>query len=250
MCKLDKLLKFEQIASIGQISMIVGPHDVLPVRQTASTSGNALWRHVGRISVGGVLLAGLTVSVAFSADATKDEWTIRIVPATKSRSAPPFPRFAPPAPMTDQMSRDRMMRQPATVPPPPAAEVPAQTAKAKAPAHPSPTHHAGTSQAKTQQPRIIPSARAHVAPNAVRYHQIYRSIPYSRTAYEYDPMYRQELALSLLLNQFPPAPTIVAPGSGGMGNQGPMSSHRGGHRFGSPMNYGAPMPMPGFMPEF
>jgi hypothetical protein len=84
----------------------------------------------------------------------------------------------------------------------------------------------------------------------VRYHQIYRSIPYSRAAYEYDPMYRQELALSLLLNQFPPAPTIIAPGSGNMGMQGPMSPYRGGGRFGSPMNYGPPMPTPGFMPEF
>ena len=232
--------------------MIISPYNVLPVRQTASRSGNALWRHVGRISVAGVLLTGFAVSAAFSADATKDEWTIRIIPATKSRPARPFSRFAPPAPMFDQMNRGRMMQPPANVPPPPAAEAPGQTPQARSPqprSQQSQKPEAHASKARTQ-PRIIPAPRAHTAPNAVRYHQIYRSIPYSRAAYEYDPMYRQELALSLLLNQFPPAPTIMTPGSGGMGMQGPMSPYRGGRRFGSPMNYGPSMPTPGFMPEF
>jgi hypothetical protein len=250
--------------------MIIGPHDVLPVRLAASASGNALRRHVRRISVGGVLLCSLwlAVSVAFSADANKEEWTIRIVPATKARSAPPFPRFAPPAPMMNQMNRGRMPQPPAKVPPPPAAEPPASTPQPRSPQSGSPQSgspqsgspqsqtpqsqkpQAHASKARTQQPRIIPASRAHSAPNVVRFQHIYRSIPYSRAAYEYDPMYRQELALSLLLNQFPPAPTIMAPGSSNTGTQGPRSPYRGGRRFGSPMNYGPPMSMPGFVPEF
>ena len=53
--------------------MIAGPYDVLPVRQTATTSGNASRRHVGRTSVAGglICLALGFASVAGAADTKK-----------------------------------------------------------------------------------------------------------------------------------------------------------------------------------
>ncbi|HUE14965.1 MAG TPA: hypothetical protein VMR25_12420 [Planctomycetaceae bacterium] len=222
--------------------MITGPHDALPVRPAATTSGNALWRLVRRISVGTLVICAVpwAISTGIAADAKKDDGAIRIVPATKSHRAPP------PAPMIDQMDRGRTAKPPAKEKTPAKAESSGNLPPLPAP--PATVPAKGRQQAG--QLRILPAHRGPVAPNVLRYEQIYRSIPYSRAAYELDPMYRQVLALSLLLNQFPPAPTIMSPGSSGMGPGGSMSPHRGDRRFGSQMNYGPPMMPPGIVPEF
>jgi hypothetical protein len=202
--------------------MITGSLNVLPVRQTATSSENACWRHVGRISVGGALVYAtiLATSTGFAADRPKYE-EIRIVPATKGNAA------VSPAPMPDEPRPRRTMRSPVKpdrdVPPLPAPEVPRKQAKQD-----------GT------QLRIIPARDSSAAPNVQRFQQIYRSIPYSRLAYQSNPRYREELALALLFNRFPPPPTLVLPSDSGMGQGGPMSSSGSGPPSGNPMNYGSP----------
>ena len=220
--------------------MITGPHDVLPVRPTASTSGNALRRPVRRISVGSLVIcsAWWAVSAGIAADAKKDDGAIRIIPATKSHSAPP------PAPMIDQMRRGQTAKPATKAKPPARAEAVGQGSASAGRSRPRETTATSTATANPTGP---PRSRG---PQRAAIRAIYRSIPYSRSAYEVDPMYRQEIALSLLFNQFPPAPTIMSPGSSGMGPRGPMSPNRGGRQFGSPMNYGPSMVPPGIVPEF
>jgi hypothetical protein len=219
--------------------MIAGPYDVLPVRQTATTSGNASRRLVGRISVASGLICFALgfVSIAGAADAKKEP-EIRIIPGPRSH------HMLPPMPPTSPMPQYEERR------PAPAAKRPAKPASElpPLPAEPlphkskpiPPQHH---KQQQTGGLRIIPGHRATAAANVQRYQQIYRSIPYSRTEYELDPMYRQELALSLLFNRFPPAPIMMQPGSSGMGQQGPMSGPQSG-----PMSN--PMSAPGGWPTF
>lgn len=225
--------------------MITGPQDALPVRPTASTSGNALRRPVRRISVTALAIcsAWWAISTGFAADTKKDAGSIRIVPATKSHSAPP------PAPMIDQMSRGRTAKPSAPAKPSGHAEQASKLPPLPAPAKERPAKR----HQQARQLRIVPAHRSATSPNALRFEQLYRAIPYSRSAYEVDPMYRQELALSLLFNRFPPPPTIMSPGSSGMGSRGSMSPRRGGRRFGNPMNpmgYEPPMSAPGMVPDF
>jgi hypothetical protein len=202
--------------------MITGSLNVLPVRLTATSSENACWWHVRRISVGGALVY-VTIfasSISFAADRPKYEG-IRIVPATKGHAA------VSPAPMLDEPRPRRMMRSPVKsdrdVPPLPAPEEPRKQA----------------TQDRTQL-RIMPARDRSAAPNVQRFQQIYRSIPYSRLAYQSNPRYREELALALLFNQFPPPPTLVLPSDSGMGKGGPMSSYGSGPPSGNPMNSGPP----------
>jgi hypothetical protein len=222
--------------------MIAGPYDVLPVRQTATTSGNASRRPVGRISVGSglICLALGFASIAGAADAKKEP-EIRIIPGPRSHHMlPPMSRMPPTSPMPQYEERrpapatKRPGKPAIELPPLPAEPV---TPKAKPKAKPAPPQHHKQQQAGGL--RIIPGHRATAAASFQRYQQIYRSIPYSRTEYELDPMYRQELALSLLFNRFPPAPIMMQPGSSGMGQQGPMSG---------PMSN--PMTAPGGWPSF
>jgi hypothetical protein len=196
--------------------MITGLHDVLPVRQTATSSGNASRRLVRRISVGLALCGTLwcAVPACIAADAKKDAGP-RIVPATKPHAGTPAPTY--------EEARPRRTGKPNNeVPPLPAEMLP-----------PS-----GRRQA--HQLRIIPARDRSAAPDVQRFEQIYRSIPYSRLAYQANPRYRQDLALALLFNQFPPAPTIVLPSDSGMGQGGSMSPYGGGPPAGNSMNYGPP----------
>jgi hypothetical protein len=224
--------------------MIAGPHNVLPVRQTATTSGNASRRHVRRISVASALICSALgfVSITRAADAKKDTG-IKIIPG------PRFHSTMPPVPQYEEMRPGRPAARPPgkpahELPPLPAEETPPKGKLAR------PQH-----QEKPQagQLRIIPARRVPLAPNAQRYEEIYRSIPYSRTAYEMNPSYRQELALSLLFNRFPPPP-MVMPGSPDMGTgpqQDPMSGGFGGWGapFAGPMGNGPLLP-PDFVPGF
>jgi hypothetical protein len=82
--------------------------------------------------------------------------------------------------------------------------------------------------------RIIPARDRLSAPDWQRFQQIYRSIPYSRLSYQANPRYREELAMALLFNQFPPPPTYVMPTDSGMGQGGSMSSYPDGPPFGGP----------------
>jgi len=221
--------------------MITGPHDVLPVRLTATTSGNASRRRVRRISVGTLVIcsAGWAISVGAAADAKKDSGSIRIIPATKTHST------LPPSPRMNQMNRGPALKPPAK----PAGELP------PLPAEPTPAkerHQPAKEGHQAGQLRIIPARRSASAPNAERFEQIYRSIPYSRSAYELDPMYRQEIALSLLFNRFPPAPVMMPPGPSGMGMgpRGPMSPNRSAPSFGNRAYEEPPMLPPGVVPEF
>jgi hypothetical protein len=209
--------------------MITGSLNALPVRQTATMSPKACWGPVGRISVGGALVCVtiLASSTGLAADKAKDEG-IRILPATKGNAA------VSPAPMLDEPRPHRAMRPPLKpdreVPPLPAPETPRKQAKQDG-----------------AQLRIIPARDSASIPNVQRYQQIYRSIPYSRLAYQANPRYREELALALLFNQFPPPPTIVMPNDSGMGQGGPMSPFGGGSPSGNPMNNGAPLNPPNWM---
>jgi hypothetical protein len=197
--------------------MITASHDALPVRQTATASPKACWRPVGRISVGLALCGTLwcVVSACAAAEPKKDAGP-RIVPATKSHADPSVPAY--------EEARPRRAAKPDKEVPP-------------LPGEPSPSN--GRQQA--HQMRIIPSRERASAPDYQRFLQIYRSIPYSRLSYQANPRYREELALSLLLNQFPPPPTIMMPGGdSGMGQGGMMSPYGGGGQSGNPMNYGPP----------
>jgi hypothetical protein len=179
-------------------------------------------------------------SIAGAAD-EKKEPEIRIIPGPRSH------HMLPPMPPTSGMPRVPQYEEPkpapgAKRPGKPASEIPPLPAEPLPPkAKPTPPQH--HKQQQTGGLRIIPSRRAAAAGNVQRYQQIYRSIPYSRTEYEMDPMYRQELALSLLFNRFPPAPIVMQPGSSGMGSQGPMSGPSSG-----PMSN--PMSAPGGWPTF
>jgi hypothetical protein len=159
--------------------MITGSLDALPVRQTATTSGNASRRRVGRISVGLVLFGTVWwATPARAADDAKKDVGIRILPATKLHLSMAAP-YEPPAP--------RRAGTPANVAPP-------------LPAEPGPP----TGRPEGPQLRIMPAYDNSAARNVQLFDRVYRSIPFSRSAYEADPMYRQEIALALLLNQFPP----------------------------------------------
>lgn len=234
--------------------MITGLYDVLPVRQTATTSGNASRGHVGRISVGGLVMCSicLSASIALADDAKKDA-DIRILPATKAPSSYWGPGNDPGAPGRPAKSSGRPDSQ---VPPSPQPAAAPHAAPAAAPAVPS--HKKAYEEGQGQgQLRIVPARRGATSAtaNAERFEQLYHAIPYSRSAYQVDPMYRQEIALSLLFNRFPPGPTIMAPGPSGMGPRGPMSPGRQGRGlgnpgFGNPMGFGPPMMPPDFVPEF
>jgi len=199
-----------------------------PVRQTASQSHNALRRHVRRISVttiAGSLLV-FSLSIAIGADSKKDDWTIRIIPATKSMPPAPFPMQGPRSP-------DRTGKPPANLPPLPAPERPEMG----------------------QQPRINPMRKTEGSADYARYSQIYRSIPYSRLEYQMNPKYRQELALALLFNQFPPPqPIIMQSGSMQSGNPAQSGMPPGGGwppivPYVDGVNYGGPtLPWPGMYP--
>jgi hypothetical protein len=154
------------------------------------------------------------IQACAAADAKKDAGP-RILPATKSHAGMAAPRY-------EESSPRRTGKPDSEVPPLPAEPLPAN----------------GRHQAR--QLRIIPARDSSAAPNLQRFQQIYRSIPYSRLAYQANPRYREELALALLFNQFPPAPTIVMPSDSGMGQGGPMSPYGGGPPSGNPMNYGPP----------
>jgi hypothetical protein len=91
---------------------------------------------------------------------------------------------------------------------------------------------------QAHQLRIIP-ARDTSAPDFQRFDRIYRSIPYRRLAYQANPRYREELAMALMFNQFPPPPTIIMPGDSGMGQGGSMPSYGGGAPLGNSSNYGS-----------
>ena len=252
---MDKLSKTNKAATF--MTLATDPLDVLPVRLTASRSGNALRRHVRRISVGTVLLVSFAVAVstAFAGapkapdtpktspkDGThKDDWTIRILPGTKSHPAPPGPMMRHMPYEGAPTQHEGAHQSPAATQPPAAKATPAPAA---------------ADHSTNDGLRIVPTRQA-AAPEFTRYEHIYRSIPYSRTAYEHDPMYRQVLALSLLLNQFPPAPTIMSPGSSGAGQPGgsrgtpaggPMGPPGGGQPFGGAMNL-PPLPTD-VAPEF
>jgi hypothetical protein len=196
--------------------MITGSHDALPVRQTASSSPKACWRHVRRISVGLALCGTLwCVASACAAAGPKQDAGPRILPATKSHADMAVPAY--------EEARPRRAGKPDhEVPPLPAEPLP-----------PNGRHQA-------HQLRIIPARDSSPAPNVQRFQQIYRSIPYSRLAYQANPRYRQDLALALLFNQFPPPPTIIMPGDSGMGQGGSMPSYGGGSPSGNPTNYGRP----------
>ncbi len=136
--------------------MIAGPHDVLPVRQTATTSGNALRRLVGRISVGSglICLALGFASIAGAADAKKEP-EIRIIPGPRSH------HMLPPMPPTSPMPQyeERRPAPAAKRPGKPASELPPLPAeplphKAK----PAPPQHHKQQQAGGL--RIIPGHRA------------------------------------------------------------------------------------------
>jgi hypothetical protein len=168
----------------------------------------------------------MTVASTRAADPSKDEG-IRILPATKAHAA------VSRATMLDEPRPHRTTKPPvkqkSDLPPLPAPE----TSKPEKPV-----------KQDGGQLRIIPAKASPGAANVQRFEQLYRAIPYRRLAYERNPMYRQDLALSLLLNQFPPPPTIVMPGDSGMGQGGSMSN-RGG--IGGPMNYGSPINPPSWM---
>jgi hypothetical protein len=164
------------------------------------------------LALGGTLWC--TVSASVAAEPKKDTGP-RIVPATKSHADTAVPVYEEPRPR-------RAGKPDKDVPPLPAESLPAN----------------GRHQA--HQLRIIPARDRAAAPDFHRFQQIYRSIPYSRLAYQANPRYREELALSLLFNQFPPAPTIMMPSDSGMGQGGAMSPYGGGGQSGNPMNYRPP----------
>ena len=209
-----KVLRFVAEISIGLISMITASHDALPVRQTATSSPNACRRHVRRISVGLALCGMLwcAVSAGVAADTKKDAGP-RIVPATKSHTDTAAPAY-------EETRPRRAGRPDKEVPPLPAEPLPAKE------------------RHQVHELRIIPAGDMSSAPNVQRFQQIYRSIPYSRLAYQANPRYRQELAMALLFNQFPPPPTIVMPsGDSGMGQGGSMSPNGGGPPIGDPLRW-------------
>jgi hypothetical protein len=174
-------------------------------------------------------------SVAGAADTKKDP-EIKIIPGPRSHSTMP------------QMPRMPQYEEPRSAPPAakrpgrPASEIPPLPVEPLPPkAKPAPPQHHKHQQAGGL--RIIPARRPVSAANVDRYHQIYRSIPYVRSSYERNPMYRQDLALSLLFNRFPPAPIMMQQGSSGMGQQGPMPGPMSG-----PMSN--PKSAPGGWPTF
>jgi hypothetical protein len=189
--------------------MITALHNALPVRLTAASSPKACWRHVRRISVGLALFGtlGYAVPISTAADTKKDAGP-RIMPATKVKAEPQAPAYEDATPR-------RIGKPESEVPPLPGEAMPPNGRR------------------QPPQMRIIPGESSSV-PNLKRFDQIYRAIPYRRLAYQANPRYREELALSLLFNQFPPPPTYVMPGDSGMGQGGggPMSS--GGPGLGGP----------------
>jgi hypothetical protein len=193
--------------------MITASHDALPVRLTATASPNACRRHVRRISVGLALCGTLwcVVSACAAAEPKKDAGP-RIVPATKSNIGMQTPSY--------EESKPRRVGKPDSQVPPLPADPMAANGPRQAP-----------------QMRIIPDRDRSAAPDFQRFERIYRSIPYSRLAYQANPRYREELAMALLFNQFPPPPTYVMPNDSGMGQGGSMPSRGGQPPIGDPLRW-------------
>jgi hypothetical protein len=152
------------------------------------------------------------VSVCIAADPKNDSGP-RIIPATKSQWGVAANSYEEPKPR-------RAGKPDNEVPPLPGEPMP------------------GVGRQQAHQMRIIPS-RDSSAADFQRFERIYRSIPYRRLAYQANPRYREELAMALLFNQFPPPPTYIMPGGdSGMGQGGgAMPSSGGRPPMGDPLRW-------------
>ncbi len=195
--------------------MTVRENSGIPVRLAAPRAHNTAG-YVRRISVR--LCVALCVGAAFTSvarAADNDNWTIRILPATKlmlaQATAPSHPALgSQPAPQP---------YEPGTKPAPqttPSTAAPAQTPSGDG-------------------PRIIPGSSHAAGPmGRPSYAAVYRSIPFSRAEYVAHPTYRSEATLGLLLNQMP----YPASGSPNVPQYGYIAPYQFDNTYGTPLSYG------------